>query len=172
MSTAQKKDYSIDDYKVSYHDITELYNQAEELVATVEHHSIKDQDAQLRTIEPLINDIIEATDVLSEEFILIAENKKNRAVSKFSKNRIEASLRKIFAAINNYQQTTKNISNIANAIVEKIKSQLDKVVAVFFEFIQISLQSIMNKAELEALRVRDARIALMMHQISLAQHGN
>lgn len=171
MSAAQKKDYSMDDYKVCYHDITELYNQAEELVATVEHSSINNQDAQLRTLEPLINDVIEATDVLSEEFILVAENKKNRTASKFSKNRIEASLRKVFAAISNYQQTTKNIANIADTIVEKIKSQLDKVVAVFFEFVQISLQSIMNKTELEALRVRDARIALMMHQLSVSKHG-
>lgn len=171
MSAALKKDYSMDDYKTSYHDITELYNQAEDLVATVENPSIKNQDAQLVILEPLINDVIEATDILSEEFILIAENKKNRAPSKFSKNRIEASLRKIFAAIQNYQQATKNIANIADVIVEKIKLQLDKVVSVFFEFVQISLQSIMGKAELEALRVRDARIALMMHQLSLAQHS-
>ena len=63
------------------------------------------------------------------------------------------------------------IANIADKIVEKIEQQVDKVVVVFLELINISLQNIMGKAEIDALRVRNARVSLMMHQISLSQHS-
>jgi len=63
------------------------------------------------------------------------------------------------------------IMNIADPIVQKIHRQVEQVVIIFVEFIQISLQSIMNKTELEMLKARDARVALMMHQYALSQQG-
>ncbi|MEQ1706099.1 MAG: hypothetical protein ABL867_09050 [Rickettsiales bacterium] len=171
------KDYSMDDYKSRYNDITSLCDSAEELLATVENSPAKDPQAHLDMIEPLINEIADSSDVLVEEFILIAENKEKRSSNKFSKKRIEAALRRIFITINEYQENAKLTSKklgseavtLTNSIVKKIKDQLDKVVAIFFEFAQISLQNIMNKAEIDALKARDSRIALMMHQYSISQ---
>lgn len=173
----KSKKFSMDDYKSRYNDITTLCDSAEELLATVENSSSKDPQAHLDLIEPLINEIADASDVLAEEFLLIAENKEKRSSNKYSKKRIEAALRRIFVTLNEYQESAKLAAKkigdgsikLANAIVKKIKDQLDMVVAIFFEFAQISLQNIMNKAEIDALKARDSRIALMMHQYSISQ---
>ena len=167
----------MNDYKAGYNNITALCDSAEELLSTVENSSISDPQAQLDIIEPLINEIADASDVLAEEFLLVAESKKSRGGSKFSKKRIEAALRRIFSSINDYQESAKLAAkktgnaavNLTTPIIKKIKAQLDKVVAIFFEFAQISLQNIMNKTEIDALKARDSNIALMMHQYSISQ---
>ncbi|MGE0753849.1 MAG: hypothetical protein AB7L92_01670 [Alphaproteobacteria bacterium] len=173
------KEYSIQELEQKYDTIAALYDMAEDLVGTVESDLVKDPQAQLKIVEPLINDIVDATDVLSEEFILIAESKKKNIQSRASKQHIEAALRKLYLAIGNYnkrvQVNSKKartiLKNIADAIVKKIQRQVEEVVVIFLEFIQISLQSLMNKADLDELRLRDARVALMMHQQSLGQHS-
>lgn len=178
MNTVQK-DYSMEDYKVGYNDIMALCDCAEELLATVENKAITNPQAQLDMIEPLVNEIADSSDVLAEEFLLVAESHKTRGANKFSKKRIESALRRIFTTLSEYQANVKLsarkanniVADIVNPILLKIQQQLDKVVAVFFEFVQISLQSIMNKAELDALKSRDSRIALMLHQFSLSQHN-
>lgn len=176
MAISIKKDYSMEEMEARYHEITLLYDLAEELVNTVESELVSDAGAQLEIVEPLINEIGDATDLLSQEFIYIAESKKQKIQGKASKTQIEGALRKIFVAINDYNARVRNISkkahgsimNIADAIVSKIQRQVEQVVIIFLEFVQISLQSIMGKAELEALKIRDARVALMMHQQSIA----
>jgi len=166
----------MEDLETKYNDITVLYEYAEELVSTVESQFVADGDEQLAIVEPLINDIGDAADILSEEFILIAESKKGKA-NKSSKSRVESALRKIYVAISDYQARVNAISqkahgtlkNIADPVVAKVQRQVEQIIVVFLEFVQISLYSIMNKAEVEALRVRDTRVAMMMHQQAMAQ---
>lgn len=178
-SMQKTKEYSIQELEQKHEIIAELYNLSEELVATVESDLVKDPEAQLRIVEPLINDIVDATDVLSEEFILIAESKRKNIQSRASKNHIEGALRKLYLAVQTYHKRTHSgfkrmrgiLKNIADAIVKKIQRQIEEVVVIFLEFIQLSLQSLMSKAELNDLRLRDARVALMMHQHALGQHS-
>ncbi len=177
MASPQKKEYNMEDFEVRYHEITKLYDQAEELLATVESELVQNADMQLDIVEPLINEIGDATDLLAEEFMYIAESKKNKTQNKASKKQIESGLRKIFSALSDYNARVRDVSkkahgsimNIADPIVKKIQRQVEEIVVIFLEFMQISLQSIMNKAELDTLKARDSRIALMMHQHSLAQ---
>lgn len=177
MSNSQKKDFSMEEMEAKYHEITKLYDYAEELVSTVESKLVSDANKQLEIVEPLINEMGDAADVLTQEFLLIADSKKNKTQNKASKAHIEASLRKIFAAITDYQARVKNVSkkahgaiqNIADPIVTKIQRHVEQVVLIFLEFIQFSLQNVMGKMELEALKVRDARVALMMHQQAMQQ---
>lgn len=177
MAPSKKNDFSMEEYETKYNEITRLYDYAEELVNTVESELVKNQEAQLEIVEPLINDIGDATDALTQEFMLIAESKKTKAQNKASKTQIEGALRKIFTAITEYNNRVRDISkkahgaimNIADPIVQKIQRQVEQVVIIFLEFMQISLQSIMNKAELEMLKARDSRVALMMHQHAMAQ---
>jgi len=90
---------------------------------------------------------------------------------------VETALRKIYVSVTEYQakvcatskSATSALKNIADPIVAKIQRQVEQVVAIFLEFVNISLYSIMNKAEVEALRVRDTRIAMMMHQQAMSQ---
>ncbi|MDE3060505.1 MAG: hypothetical protein KGJ06_05790 [Pseudomonadota bacterium] len=177
MAPAQKH-YSIEDFQSRYLEITKLYDHAESLVGTVESDFVKDASAQLELVEPLISELGDATDVLAEEFLLIAEGKKRRGKSKASKSHIEGALRKIFTALHEYHARVQGagrkargaIQNIADPIVQKIQKQVEQVIIIFLEFVQISLHSIMGKMELEALKVRDPRIvALMMHQQAMQQ---
>lgn len=175
--TAAKKDYSVEELEVKYNDITALYDFAEELVATVESDLVTDPGAQLDIVESLINEVGDAADVLAEEFIMIAESSKRKSQNRASKTRIELALRKLYVAIGDYQarvhSTAKKahgaMMNIADPIVAKIQRQVEKVVVIFLEFMQVSLASVMGKAELEALKVRDARVALFMHQQAMSQ---
>src|SRR4051812_37971919 len=98
-----KKGTSMEEFENKYEEITKLYDFAEELVSTVESEFVKDADAQLAIVEPLINELSDATDILAEEFLFIAESKKYKTPGKASKTHIEASLRKIFVAVNDYQ---------------------------------------------------------------------
>lgn len=174
---ASKKDYSVADLEAKYNEITLLYDYAEELVSTVESKFVSDPAQQLEMVEPLVNELGDASDILSEEFLLIAESKRYKNQNKASKARIEAAFRRIFAAIHDYQARVRDvgkkahgaISNIADPIVDKIQRHVEEIVVVFLEFVQFSLQNIMGQTALEALRVRDARIALMMHQQALSQ---
>lgn len=174
---AHRKQPSLPDFEAKYNEITKLYDYAEELVATVESPLVANSARQLEIIEPLIHELGEATDVLAEEFIYIAESKQNKGTSKASKHRIEASLRRIFAAVSDYQLRVRDITkkahgaiqNIADPIVAKIQQHVEGIIVLFLEFIQFSLQNVMGQAALETLKVRDARIALMMHQQAMQQ---
>lgn len=176
MSAAQKNDYSLDDMEVKYHQVTELYDLADELLATVESPFVKDMEGQLNLVEPLINELSDATDVLAEEFIHIAGDRRGNG-KKPNKARIENAMRKMFAAINDYNEKVKvkggkagmALRNIADPIVAKIQRHIEEVVVLFLEFINISLASIMHKQQLEMVRARDPRIALMMHQHAMSQ---
>jgi hypothetical protein len=181
MAIAAKKHYSMDEYEARYYDISSLYLLGEELLSAVEARSSANPKAHMDLVEPLINDLADAADLLGEEFLFIAESKQKRTPSKASKSQIEGALRKLCFAINDYKARSKQLAGrigaaaiaITDAIVAKVQKQIDTVVGIFFEFIQVSLQQIMSKTELEALRLRDTRIAMLMHQMSLAQqqHG-
>ncbi len=177
MAAAQKIDVSMETLEVKYHEITRLYDLSDELLSTVESKFVTDPEQQLEIVEPLINEIADATDALAGEFILIAEHRRQKGQNKASKTHIEAALRRIFTALNDYQARVRDvgkkahgaIQNIADPIVKKIQRQVEEVVVIFLEFMQISLMSIMGQAELATLKARDARIALMMHQQALSQ---
>lgn len=174
---AAHKHTSMPEFEAKYNEITKLYDFAEELVATVESPLVRDSGRQLEIVEPLIHEIGEATDVLAEEFILLAEGHQNKNTGKASKHRIEASLRRIFVAIAEYQLRVRDITkkahgaiqNIADPVVTKIQQHVEEVIAIFLEFIQFSLQNVMGQAAVETLKARNPRIALMMHQQAMSQ---
>ena len=177
MPQTQQKDYTLDELETSYQDIAVLYDYAEELVGTVESHFVSDSAKQLEIVEPLINELGDATDALTEEFLLLAEGRRQKGPSKASRTRIEASFRKIYASLNEYQARVKDITkkahgaiqNIADPIVEKIQRQVEKVVALFLDFIQLSLHNVMGHAELAQIKARETRVALYLHQMSQQQ---
>jgi ElaB/YqjD/DUF883 family membrane-anchored ribosome-binding protein len=176
MTAAQKVDYTLDEMEAKYHSITGLYELADELLATVESPFVKDAEAQMNLVEPIINEISDAVDVLAEEFIHVADSRRGANI-KANKSRVENALRKVFNALNDYQERVQagskkavgGLKNIADPIIQKIHRHVEEVVVIFLEFIHLSLASIMHKQQLEAVRIRDPRIALMMHQQSLSQ---
>jgi hypothetical protein len=168
------QDHTMEDLEERYNEIAALYDLSEELLATAESPLVANHEAQLALVEPLIHEIGEAADVLTEEFTSIAEQSKNKNLKRGSKPAVEAALRRVFNAVHDYQRRAKKAGkkafNIADAIVQKVQRQIERAVEIFLEFIQVSLQNIMSKTELESLRTRNANIALFMHQQALAQH--
>lgn len=171
-----RSDISLEELEARYNEITLLYDLAGELVETVESDFVMSPETQWSIVEPLINEIGDATDILTEEYILAAESIKRGIPGKASKSRIEGAMRRIYGAINEYRERVKNVTkqaynaleNIADPIVNKIQRQVERVVVIFLDFLQLSLASIMNQSELSQLKAREARVALMMH--AQAQH--
>lgn len=145
-----------------YRDVTELYTLAEELLATVEHSA--EPEAQLEQVAPLAEVLAESTDILTEEFIGLAEGKPAR--KQVAKGKIETALRRVYIAMNEFGERVKDTRNAAVAVVKKIKRQLEVVITNFLGFTMLSLDRIMQKHDVEELKARHAGIALMLHQMS------
>ena len=162
----------LSELELKYHDITELYDLAEELVETVESEFIADPEAQYNLIEPLVEAVGESADVLSDAFCEVAN--KEKSANAGHKTRIEGALRKLYVAVDSYKKKTKRaarktgqaVMNIADPIVEKVKRQVEVIVSTFIDFVDISLDRIMQKAQLDELKKRQEKIAVMLSGIA------
>ncbi len=176
MAQPQRK-HTMDELESAYNELTSLYDYAGELVETVESKFVSDPEAQLALIEPLVNEVGDAVDMLTEEYLSLADAARRKTIGASSKTRIETALRRIYVAVNEYRERVRDvtkqahqaITNIADPIVNKIQRQVERVIVIFLDFVQLSLSSIMNKGEMDQLRQREARVALMLHQMSQQQ---
>lgn len=156
-----------------HEEICELYDLSEELIDTVEHELIHAPKEQLWLVEPLVDEIGEATDILSEEFIALAEGSKQRGQN----SRMESALRRIYTAIDAFhgrmEQAAEMIGeearSLSERIVRKITRHLEAVVAMLVDFVDLSLDRIMTNRHAEELRKRQEKIASMLDAIGKAQ---
>lgn len=150
-----------------YRQIVGLYDLAEDLASTVDSEFVKDKDAQIMLIEPLIAHVAEAADVLTEEFVGVFEvpsRKKN------AKGRVEGALRRLFTAFEEYRtqvglrskQLVSGIANIADPIVEKLRKQVEKITLMFIQLIELSLDRVMHKYEVEEFRRSNEKALLAL----------
>lgn len=166
---------TIEELEQHYYEITELYDLAAELVDTVESELVQNPDEQLAIVEPLAEEVGESADILAEEFIHIAENQGKGKPR--NKSRIESALRKIYAAIDAYNhrvnaslsEKTAGFRNVADPIVRKIKRQIEIVVAALIDFIDLSLDRIMQKSHIDEMKIHQEKIAMMIHQATQHQ---
>ena len=167
-NTARK---TMSEMETKYHEITELFSLAEELASTVDNPFTLNKEQQMELVEPLIDTIADSADVLTDEFIAVCEGKA--AKRKPSTARIETAMRKIYIAMHDYSAQAKKLShglaNIADPVVEKIKRQMETVVANFMEFVKLSLDRIMQKHEIDEMKQRHERISLMLHAQAIGQ---
>lgn len=154
--------------EAQYYEVMDLYVLADELVTTVQSNLVTDPDAQLDLIEPLVEAIGASADVLSEEFIGLIEGKANRKT--IAKKKIEDALRQVYVAISEYSakstEMMHGVANVADPIVKRIKRQLEVVIAAFIDFVSLSLDRIMQKHDVEELKMRQEKIALMLHSVA------
>ena len=148
-------------WEQKYHDITELYTLADELLATVE--TAANPEMQLALVESLVETIGESSDILTDEYIALCEG--NPARQKNAKGKIEGALRKVYGAIGDFGNRARDMRNAAHGVVKKLKRQLEQVIGNFVELIQLSLASIMQKHDLDELKARHANIALMLYSV-------
>ncbi len=160
---------SQDELKQNYGEIMALYDITEELASTVESQFVAQPEAQLAVVEPIIAGISEAADVLTEEFIHALEIP---SVQKKSRLRIETALRHIFMAIDDYRQRVQksgkraynNFWNIADPIIEKLQKQIEKIVVIFLSLLELSLDRIMHKYQIEEMK-REQNYAVRLQQL-------
>jgi len=163
MNAAAKQ---LETWEQHYQDVLELYILADQLVTTATHPQVDDPETQIEVVGLLAETIGSTADILSEEFIALCEGKASR--KRASKKRVEDALRHAYGALGEYAAVARSLSaqarTITDGIVKKIKRQLELVITAFVDFITLSLDRIMPKHDVEELKQRQAKIALMLHQ--------
>lgn len=153
-----------------YEEIMKLYDFADALADTVESRFVTNQEAQLKLVEPLIEQVGSAADELTTEFINLAEGKKKLA----TRNKVEGALRKIYIALEEYtrqvhgaaQVTGRKIKNVADSIVEKLRAEVENLVLIFLDLVEISIERIMHKKDVEELKRRRTDVTFQLHQMA------
>lgn len=146
-------------WEQKYHDITELYALADELLETVV--GAANPEIQLAMVESLVETIGESADVLTQEYITLCEGKPT--AKKSAKSKVESALRKLYNGMADFNTRARDFRNTAHAVVKKLKRQLEQVIANFVEMVALSLDRIMQKHDVEELKARHANIALVLY---------
>src|SRR5690606_18452392 len=91
-------------HEKTYSAIIKFYDLAEELIDTVVHEGVADPVRQLQFVEPLVEQLESATDVLAEEYRhFVKTGQKPNAVAK---QRVEEALAKIDYIVNRFRNTS------------------------------------------------------------------
>ena len=80
-------------------------------------------------------------------------------------------MRQIYTALETYQQQVAAVTqqaatglrNLADPIVEKIKLHVESVIGIFLDFVDLMLDRIMHKQQVEELKKRQEKIAQMLY---------
>lgn len=163
-------DATLEEQRQQYEEIMKLYDYADDLALTVDSQFVEDPADQLQLVEPIIEQLEESTDVLTEEYIKFAEGKSRRT----SRGKIEKALRKIYSSLDEYRiklhreigEVKEGMNNIADAIIMKIKEKLQNVIVIFLNFTQLSLDRVMHQHELDEIKQKQQNIFFQLHQMS------
>lgn len=159
-----------EEYAQQYEDIMVLYDYADELALTIGSEFVENAQNQLSLVEPLIMQLEESTEVFTDEFISLAEEKNKPS----SKGRIEKALRKIYTALDEYtlklhgtlKKKSGVMKNIADSIIMKLKEKMEEVIVIFLNFTQLSLDRVMQKHELEEIKRNQQHVFFQLHNMA------
>ena len=158
---------TLEEYGQQYEEIMKLYDYADELANTIDSKFAESAAKQLSLVEPLIAQLEESADVLTDEFIELARGETANS----SRSRIEKALRKVYTAIDDYtlklhgslKKKSKAFANVADAIILKIKEKMEVVIVSFLNFTQLSLDRVMHKHELEEIKRNQQHVFFQLH---------
>ncbi|MCH2546073.1 MAG: hypothetical protein MK052_00475 [Alphaproteobacteria bacterium] len=162
--------YSKEQMEESYAQVVALYDMAEQLISDTMQSPESQQAAHFKLVNPVVEQLESSTDILSEEFISMAEG-EDSSMGTMHRGRIETAFRKLYAAMHDYStrvaaihsQTMEAICATVNPIIDSIKRHIEKLISIFVDFVDLSLDRIMQKSDLEQLRQRDEKIASILH---------
>ncbi len=118
----------------TYKQIVKFYDLAEQLVETVEDPNVEDPIAQLEFVEPIVEQLESATDMLSEEYRNFIETGK--APGFLTRKRIEKNLRKIYLALDACKQAKEDRKKYDGIkVVTGIKSMFKGFVSLVGSFV-------------------------------------
>lgn len=93
-----------DEYREFYDEIVKFYDLAEVVIDVIEN-SNEDTDVQVALAAPVIEQVRESADILTEAYLRFIEN--GEKLSNHDIKRIENAMRKIFASILNFKKEMK-----------------------------------------------------------------
>lgn len=96
----------VDKHSKTYNAIISFYDLAEKLIESVEHPDIKDPVSQLDFVEPIVKQLEEATDILSEEYRSFVTTGKKPGF--LAKKKIEKAIKTVNFAL---LECKKNLAN-------------------------------------------------------------
>ena len=163
----------VQSYEGNFRKIVGLYDVAEELLLTVENQTEVNPELQLEMVEQIVETIEESADILAGEYANLAEGTQGK--KKINKKIVEGALRKIFLSVDDYKKKASTISESAarsidrlvKPVLGRLRGAVEEVVSFFLEVVEISLEKIMHKTEVEEMRKRNQRIAQLMHQMAI-----
>lgn len=167
-----------EEQEIQYGAIVALFDHCDALADSLQnvHAAGDDPEAQLVILAPLMSDVSAEADLLTEEYINIAEAQNNPAKLTIAKTKVEASLRKIYLAIDQYRlrvrQSARVAAHAADELVAKLQEQVEAVVLVFASIIDLTISRIMQSSQLESFKQRhkDAMLAFQQYNQGLAAH--
>jgi len=170
MKAMQAAAMNMNQLEEHYYEIVDLFDLAEELIATVESDFCKNQEEQRAVVEPLIEELEASAEILTEEYMYIVENN----VARKPNGKVEGALRRIYTAIDAYHKRAEKAANeavtgfrnLADPIVKKLVRQLEVVVASLVDFVELSIERIMTNHYAEKLRMHHEKISQMLHGIA------
>jgi len=93
-----------EDHQRNYHQIIRFYDLAEELIDSVQAKDIANHEEELAFVEPLVQKVEDATDLLAAEYRKFVENGKPPGV--ISRRRIEKALNDLYGTIETFRTHT------------------------------------------------------------------
>jgi hypothetical protein len=102
--------------------------------------------------------------------MIVDEPQKGKAL----KNKIEKSIRKLFMALEKYKENLQEasgetiiaLSGLVNPIIAKIQKQAEKIMLIFMQMLEISLDKILRKNEVDEFKRNNAEYMPKSMQIS------
>lgn len=155
--------------EASYEQVVSLYDAADALIASVKAAPQDSQEAQYRMVAPLVEQLESSADILTEEYIHLAENDSGVPCAR-SRKVVESTLRKTLIAIDsffkaaaeNHRSELNGIFGAVLPLVQTAKQQLFKVIGAFAELIDLSLGRILSKSDTERLKSEEPKVAEML----------
>ncbi|MBM3617772.1 MAG: hypothetical protein FJX23_04430 [Alphaproteobacteria bacterium] len=159
--------------EASYEQVVSLYDAADALIASVKAAPEDSQEAQYRMVAPLVEQLESSADILTEEYIHLAENDSGVPCAR-SRKVVESTLRKTVTAIDaffksaaeNHRAELNGIFGAVLPLVQSAKQQLFKAIGAFSQLIDLSLGRILSKTDVERLKAEEPKVAAMLDRVA------
>jgi methyl-accepting chemotaxis protein len=164
------------EYEEAYQDILVIYDIAEELSQTLHDARATHQADQVELVEPLVNDLLDAADDLSQQFCEFAgAADKKQAAKQFS---MRDAFKKIFRSVNNAMESiqeiggevAENITTVMLPTLEKLVRHTERLFSRLVVLVEHSKDIVQRKRrEFHEMINVEAHVATLMRQQQAAR---
>jgi hypothetical protein len=157
------------EYDEAYQEILVIYDIAEELADTPNHPLARFQDEQVAIIEPLVDEVLDAADELSQGFCeFVQQSDKAKAASTFN---MRGAFKRMFKAVNHTitqiqeagGEIAENLTATVVPTLEKLVRHTEKVFSRLVVLVSVTKETLTKKREEFARMMNvEAHVATLM----------